>query len=143
MILPDLNLLLYAYNPASPQHPNAAQWWADAMSADELIGLPHEITLGFIRIATHPRLGSATVSLAAAQSVVQSWLERPQTRILLPKEDHTEKMIELMAASQSSGAITSDASLAIYAIENRAVLYSNDSDFARFQALKWINPLNP
>jgi len=27
MILPDLNLLLYAYNPHMPQHDAARRWW--------------------------------------------------------------------------------------------------------------------
>jgi len=32
MILPDLNLLLYAYNPYTAQHARAKQWWEQAMN---------------------------------------------------------------------------------------------------------------
>jgi toxin-antitoxin system PIN domain toxin len=141
MILPDLNLLLYAYNAHVPQHDSARSWWETAINGSELIGLPHEVTLGFVRIATNPRLGRCAVSIALARSVVKSWLEAPSTRVLLPKEDHTMKACELMERSQCSGALASDASLAVYALEHRAVLCSNDSDFARFPGLKWKNPL--
>ena len=40
-----------------------------------------------------------------------------------------------------SGALVSDAVLAAYALEHRAVLFSSDADFARFVGLKWKNPL--
>ena len=141
MILPDLNLLLYAYNLHVPQHEAARVWWESAINGRELIGLPHEVSLGFVRIATNPRLGASAVTRAAAQAVVESWLSVPVARVLLPQEDHSQKVFQLLHCSHSSGTLTSDASLAIYAIENRATLCSNDSDFARFPGLDWKNPL--
>lgn len=141
MILPDLNLLLYAYNSHTPQHGRACVWWESVLNGRELVGLPHELTLGFMRIATNPRLGQASVPLSVAKGVVDLWLTAPVVRVLLPQEDHTTSVIDLLERSQSSGQLTSDASLAVYAIENRATLCSNDSDFARFPGLDWKNPL--
>jgi predicted nucleic acid-binding protein len=43
VILPDLNLLLYAYNPHLPQHDPAHGWWEKTMNGEELIGLPLEV----------------------------------------------------------------------------------------------------
>jgi predicted nucleic acid-binding protein len=37
--------------------------------------------------------------------------------------------------------LTTDAQLAALAMENQAMLHSNDSDFARFFGLQWVNPL--
>lgn len=141
MIVPDLNLLLYAYNAHAPQHDKARVWWESALNGRELIGLPHEVTLGFVRIATNPRLGACAVSLAVARVVVNSWMNAPSTRVLLPKVDHVIQICELMEQCQCSGALASDASLAVYAIQNRAMLCSNDADFARFPDLEWTNPL--
>jgi toxin-antitoxin system PIN domain toxin len=141
MILPDLNLLLYAYNPHAPQHPLASKWWEGVMNGDELIGLPHEVSFGFIRIATNPRLGRAAVPLAEARSVVEGWLELPQTRVLIPGARHFGRVMELMTQAMASGAVLSDAILAAYAIEHRARLYTNDADFSRFSGLDWTNPL--
>lgn len=142
MILPDINLLLYAYNPHVPQHAVAARWWESAMNGTELIGLPNEVCLGFIRSATNPRLGPATVPLAKARHVVETWLNLPNVRVLLPAADHFAKVIDLVARTMGSGTLISDAVLAVYAIENRAVLHTNDGDFARFPTLKWHNPFH-
>ena len=42
MIIPDLNLLIYAYDQRAPQHPQAHLWWAQLLRGDEPVG----ITLG-------------------------------------------------------------------------------------------------
>jgi len=141
MILPDLNLLLYAYNPHCAQHGKAKQWRQASVAGSELIGLPHEILFGFVRIATNPNLGDASVPLADARAVVESWLGLPQVRILLPGPNHFGTVMELMKRSSSVGRVLSDAILAAYAIVNRATLCSSDPDFARFEGLTWKNPL--
>jgi toxin-antitoxin system PIN domain toxin len=142
VILPDLNILLYAYNPFAKQHEPARKWWESKLAGDEIIGLPNEVILGFVRIATHPKLGSATVPLPAVKRVVLDWLAHPGGRVLLPREDHAAKVIDLMERAGVSGALASDASLAVHAIEHRATLFSNDADFARFPSLQWENPLD-
>ena len=141
MILPDLNLLLYAYNPHTPQHGAARGWWEQAMNGDELIGIPLEIAFGFVRIATHPRLGAARVPLINARQVVEGWMDLPQVRPLVPGAVHFNRVMELMTAAMAAGPVLSDAILAAYAIEHRATLFTNDSDFARFPGLIWQNPL--
>jgi len=141
VILPDLNLLLYAYNPHMPQHDAARRWWEGAMNGDELIGMPFEVALGFIRIATNPRLGAARVALTDARSLVESWLHLPQLRTLTPSALHFSRTMDLMASAMAAGPVLSDAILAAYAIENRATLFTNDGDFARFPGLEWTNPL--
>ncbi len=141
MILPDINLLLYAYNPHVPQHAKAAAWWEAALNDEEIIGLPNEVALGFVRIATHPRLGRATIPLDRAREVVETWLGLPNVRVLAPAPDHFARVMDLLAAAMASGAVLSDAVLAAYAIANRAVLHTNDADFARFPGLEWSNPL--
>lgn len=141
MILPDLNLLLYAYNPHAPQHAKAAAWWKAALEGDELVGIPNEVCLGFVRFATNARLGAASVPLADARSVVNEWLSLPHIRVLTPSANHFDQVMNLVAATHGSGALISDAVLAAYAIQYRATLHSNDGDFSRFPGLSWKNPL--
>ncbi len=143
MILPDINLLLYAYNAVMPQHEKARQWWESALNGTESIGLPHEIPLGFVRIATNPRLQSAAVSLQEAVNVVTTWFKSPLVTVLLPETDHAERVFQLLEQCGGSGILTSDASLAVYAMRHRATIYSNDADFARFPGLQCRNPLKP
>lgn len=142
MILPDLNLLLYAYNSHVAEHELARLWWEQVMNSDELIALPHEILLGFVRIATNPRLGPAAITLEQARNVVQSWIDLPQARVLTPSAGHFSRVMTLMEKAMARGSVLSDAVLASYAIEHRACLCTNDSDFARFPGLNWLNPLS-
>jgi len=141
LILPDLNLLLYAYNRRVPQHVKAHRWWGATVNREELIALPHEVTLGFIRIATNSRLGEAANSLEEARGVVEGWLNLPQARVLTPSARHFDRVLDLMKQAGVTGALLSDAILAAYAIEHRARLCSSDADFARFPGLDWENPL--
>ena len=141
MIIPDLNLLLYAYNPHVTQHKRARAWWKKTLGDDELIGLPLEISFGFVRIATNPKLGNAQVPLYRARRLVGSWLALPQARSLLPAVDHFAQVMDLMDEAMATGPILSDAILAAYAMSNRATLHSSDTDFARFKGLDWVNPL--
>lgn len=39
--------------------------------------------------------------------------------------------------------LTTDVHLAAHAIEAGGEVHSNDTDFARFQGLRWVNPLSP
>lgn len=39
------------------------------------------------------------------------------------------------------GALLTDAHIAALAIENQAMVHSNDNDFSRFPELRWFNPL--
>ena len=141
LILPDLNLLLYAYNSHVAQHKLARDWWESCVNSDELIALPHEVLFGFVRIATNPRLGDAAISLGKAGSVVEGWVGLPQARVITPTAGHFSRVMGLMTQAMARGTVLSDAVLAAYAIEHRACLCTNDTDFARFPGLNWTNPL--
>jgi hypothetical protein len=40
LIVPDINLLVYAHNEAAPAHRAALAWWGELMSGEEPVGLP-------------------------------------------------------------------------------------------------------
>ena len=48
MIIPDVNLLLYAYDAASPFHGRATSWWQACLRGTEPVGLAHVVMFGFI-----------------------------------------------------------------------------------------------
>ena len=54
MILPDVNLLVHAYNAESSVHPAARAWWESTLSEPSPVGLAWSVLLGYVRIATHP-----------------------------------------------------------------------------------------
>ena len=59
MIIPDVNLLVYAYNRADPQHEAARQWWETTLNETDPVGLPWLVSSGFIRLMTHPRVADS------------------------------------------------------------------------------------
>ena len=141
MILPDINLLIYAYNSSAPGHLMAKSWWEACLSEDRPVGLPWAVLLGYLRLMTSRNVLVAPLSPEEATGHVRSWLERPQAQILHPGPRHLDLLEGLLHGARISGSLTTDAHLAALAIEHQAELHSNDTDFARFPGLRWTNPL--
>ncbi|MDX2054977.1 MAG: type II toxin-antitoxin system VapC family toxin [Polyangiaceae bacterium] len=142
MIIPDVNLLLYANMSGFPQHKLAQKWMEDLLSGNEEVGIPTVATFGFIRIATSRRVFKTPLSVDQALKRVESWMMQPQVTLLLPGRRHLEIAFTLLRNLGTAQNLTTDAQLAAHAIENQAELHSNDSDFARFPGLRWVNPLS-
>ena len=141
MILPDVNLLLHAYNSSSRVHAPARIWFEELMNGDRPVGLAWAVILGFVRIATHPSVLSRPMDAKDACGIVRSWLERPQAGILHPGERHAGIVFGLLESLGTAGNLTTDAHLAALAIEHQAEIHSTDADFSRFAGLKWQNPV--
>ena len=141
MILPDINLLVYAYNSDAPFHAPARSWWQACLNGRGTVGLPWIAMLGFIRLMSSPAVCTAPMAPAEAVGHAASWLERPQVQIVVPGPRHLAILADIMAGARVSSRLTTDAHLAALAIETQAELHSNDLDFARFPGLRWRNPL--
>jgi len=141
MIIPDLNLLIHAYNTASPVHEKARAWWEARMNDAHPVGLPWVVILGFIRITTHPKILQHPLRAEAACRHARAWLAQPQVMILHPGARHAEILFGFLEALGTAGNLTTDAHLAAFATEYQAELFSSDTDFARFSGLRWVDPL--
>ncbi len=53
MIIPDVNLLVYAHNDQAPAHAKPRAWWEAALKGRTPVGLPWLSISGFIRLMTH------------------------------------------------------------------------------------------
>lgn len=140
MIVLDANILFYSYSTASPEHQKAKDCVEQLFSGTETVGLPWQTIAAFLRISTNPRLPGARTANEAANEV-DAWLSQQNVRIVTPGEDHWRVLRQLIFEGQAFGPLVSDAQIAAVAIENGAVLYSSDRDFARFPGLRWVNPL--
>jgi uncharacterized protein len=141
VIVPDINLLLYATIEGFSEHSAARTWWEASLSGVEEVGLSGPALFGFIRLATNPRVFDQPMSVEAALGLVEEWLARPHVRFLLPGPRHLDIAFRLLRRIGAAGNLTTDAQLAALAIEYQAELYSNDSDFIRFEGLMHVNPL--
>lgn len=141
MIVPDINLLVYAYNQRAPRHTAARKWWEDTLNGGIPVGLPWAVSCGFIRIMSHPAILDPPQEVSRAVGLVRAWLERPVVQVLEPGPRHLEILARLLAGLGVGGNLTTDAHLAAIAIEHQCELQSNDTDFARFPGLRWRDPL--
>lgn len=141
MILPDVNLLLHAYNSESRVHASARAWWERLLSSTQPVGLAWVAVLGFIRIGTHRQILSSPLPVAVACAHARAWLSQPYVSIVDPGGRHAEILFGLLESLGTAGNLTTDAHLAALAIEHQAELHSTDADFKRFPGLRWVNPL--
>ncbi len=141
MILLDVNLLLYAYDTAAPEHSRARAWLQQTISTSEIVGLSWHTILSFLRISTMPRMISDPYELGEAIAIVEDWLAFSNTKILDPTESHWRILGQLLPKTRVRDSLIMDAHLAALAIEHGATLCTNDRDFTRFPGLKVEFPL--
>jgi predicted nucleic acid-binding protein len=72
VILPDVNLLVYAVDASSPQHAPARRWWDETLSSTTAVGLCWPSLLGFLRLVTNPRVFASPMAIAEATDYVAS-----------------------------------------------------------------------
>lgn len=141
MILPDVNLLVYAHNLRAPQHRKALDWWQGCLSGREGIALAWVVIQGFVRISTHPKIFENPMTAAEALDRVEEWLSLPHVQIVHPPAGHFATWAHLLRQLGVAGNLTTDSHLAALAIDRGLILHTSDADFARFPGLKWTNPL--
>ncbi len=143
MIVPDVNLLVYAHNAAAPWHAPARRWWEDLLTREQPVGIPWAVTFGFVRLLTHPAVLLRPLDPGEAIQRAAAWFDQPSVEPLDPGPRHLAIVGDLFAATQVAGRLTTDTHLAALAIEHQCELHSNDADFERFPGLRWRNPLRP
>jgi hypothetical protein len=141
VIIPDVNLLLYATVTGFPRHEPARAWLEDVLNGSALVGLTSPAVFGYVRIATSGRVLASAMSVTDATERVQLWLAQPNVRFVGPGPSHLEIAFGLLEAIGTGANLTTDVQLAAYAIEQDAELFSNDTDFGRFPGLRWVDPL--
>lgn len=141
MIVPDVNLLLYAVISGFPQHVRAHTWWEETINGNTRVGLTQPALFGFLRIATNARILQSPLAVNDAIDYVHDWLGQPNVDLLAAGRNHLTIALGLLQDIGTAGNLTTDVQLAAYAIEHQGEVHSNDTDFARFPNLTWINPL--
>ena len=141
MIVPDINLLVYAYNSDASDHARARTWLESVLSGSRPVGLPWAVMLGYVRLMTSRAVVLDPFTPAEAIGHLRSWLARPQVMVLEPGSRHLDLLDELMREGRAAGQHTTDVHIAALAIEHQAEVFSNDTDFARFPGLHWTDPL--
>lgn len=141
MIVPDINLLVYAYNEDAPLHCAARAWWERLMNSQVPVAMPWVVSCGFTRLLTHSAVLLSPLRPHEALDIVASWYSRSHVYAVNPGPRHLALLRDVLEAAGVAGNLTTDAHIAAIAIEHQCELHSNDSDFSRFPGLLWRNPL--
>jgi uncharacterized protein len=142
MLVPDLNLLVYAFNADAPHHGAAAKWWEDALSGNERVGIPWFVLAGFIRLLSGKVVVKHPYPIKALFKITNEWFELPNVLLLEPTLRTYELMEKLMVEQSLPGSMVTDVFIAAKAMEHDATLCTNDAEFSRFPGLKQSNPLS-
>ena len=141
MIVPDTNLLVFAYDLTAARHQPARRWWEEALSGDEPAAIPWIVVLAFTRLLTHPTICARPVTPREVRRCVDTWLAQPHVRVLCPSTDTMQIFFRLLESAGVGGNLTTDAMIAAHAIEQGGVVHTDDRDFSRFAEVKVHNPL--
>ena len=121
MIIPDLNILLYAVNESSPRNPAAREWLEDTLNrGKDDLGLPWAVHLGFLRLATSPRVFAQPLKVETALAWLDNLCGHPAVTAVNPGKAHAGILRHLLLTVGTGGNLTTDAHLAALALENDA-----------------------
>lgn len=140
MILPDVNILLYAHRSDVADHARFRDWLRDATAGPEPFGISEIVLSSFVRVVTHPRILRPPTSLEQALEFCESLRDRPMAMLVVPGERHWEIFVDLCRRARATGDLVQDAYLAALAIEANCEWITVDRDFARFPGLRWRHP---
>ena len=142
MILPDVNLLLFAVNSASPDHARALAWWKALLAGTDRIGLLPVVCFAFIRLSTNRNIFPHPLATADAFAYVENWLQFPNVDWVEAEAGDLAVAKKLLLLAGTGANLVTDAQIAAVAIRMKARVHTADADFTRFPGVKWVNPLS-
>ncbi len=142
MLFVDVNVLLYAHRPESPEHEAFRQWLEDARSGPELLGLSDLVLTGFLRIATNHRVYTEPTPTSVALSYVRLLQTSPAAVRAVPTARVWDIVGDLVESVGATANTIQDIYLAAAAIDLNATMVTADHGFARFEGLRMVHPLS-
>src|SRR5712692_11174363 len=127
MVLPDVNVLVYAHRKDATDHASFRNWLEAVVSSDHAYGMSELVLSGFLRVVTHPRIFKQPTPLRAALAFAAEVRERPNCVIVSPGPRHWEIFTRLSREADAKGNLVADAYLAALAIESGSEWITTDA----------------
>ena len=141
MLLPDVNVLVYAHRQDGPEYPLYRTWLEDLVRADAAFGMADIVLSGFLRIVTNPRVFARPTPVNLAVSFAEELRGLPNCVPVTPGPRHWSIFSRLCLEAGAKGNLVADAYLAALAIESGSEWITSDRGFSRFPGLRWRHPL--
>jgi toxin-antitoxin system PIN domain toxin len=142
VILPDVNVLVYAHREDTPDHAAFRDWLETVINGNQAYGMADLVLSGFVRVVTHPRVFSPPSTLDEALAFVSVVRNQPGCVVIQPGPRHWAIFEEICRSAGVKVNLVPDAYLAALAIESGSEWITTDRDFSRFPQLAWRHPLD-
>ena len=140
MILPDVNVLIYAFRADSEQHDAYRAWLEEVVNGPSAYGIAPQVLANVARICTHPRIFKQPSALDDTLLFCDTLSAQPNASLVTPGERHWSIFQSLCLQSRASGNLVQDAWFAALAIESGCEWITIDRDYAKFDGLSWRSP---
>ena len=141
MILPDVNVLVFAFRREAAGHDRYAAWLTELVGGGDELALHEAPLAAFVRIVTNARIFAQPAPTSAALDFVNRLVAAPRGRWLSAAAPAWARFDRLLREDPAIRAnLVPDALLAALALAHGARLATADRGFARYPGLAWFDP---
>jgi len=140
MILPDVNVLIYAHREECERHGEYKTWLEGVLGGSSSFGVSDLVLSGCLRILTHPRVFDPPTPGPRALAFASQLRDHPHAVQIVPGPRHWAIFRGLCEQTAARGNLVPDAFLAALAIESGSEWITTDRDYAQFPGLNWRHP---
>jgi hypothetical protein len=135
VILPDVNVLVYAFRQDTADHELCRNWLDGVVNGDARYGMAPQVLSGVIRITTHPKVFAVPSGPEEVLRFCDVLLAQSHCAVIQPGERHWEIFRRLCTEAHARGNLVPNAWFAALAIESGCEWVTLDRDDARFPGL--------
>jgi len=88
MILPDVNVLIYAFRRDSTRHKEYRAWLQAVVDGPNAYGVSSQVLASVLRICTHPKIYRRPSTVAETLAFCDALLEPAHSTLIQPGERH-------------------------------------------------------
>ncbi len=132
MLLPDVNILIYAHRVDDPAHGFSSKWLHALVNGRAPFALSILVASAFARVVTNPRFPPAPAELEQAFGFIEVVASSPACRLVGAGPGTWPLVRDLCRRTKTTGPKISDAHHAAVAIEHGCTFVTRDRDFQRF-----------
>ncbi len=139
MLMPDVNVLVYAHRADETVHLPYKRWLTDVVNGREPFAMSVLVAVGFVRIVTNSKVYRLPTPVPTALAVIDQLVAHPHCRLVAPSNQHWRHVADLCRSTNAQGKLVADAQHAALAISEGCTWVTRDADFAAFapHGLRW------
>jgi uncharacterized protein len=140
VILPDVNVLIYAFRKDTAHHAVCKPWLDSVVGGDAQFGMSPLVLSAVARITTNPQIFKQPAPIDEVLGYCDNLLRQPHCEIVRPGKRHWSIFTRLCIETGTTGPRIADAWFAALAIEHGCTWITYDRDYARFPGLDRQQP---